>query len=178
MGRIQNFNVGEEERKPKDNKISHPDSLTIVLFQPRIPQNTGSIARMCAATGSRLELINPFFKIDDSKLKRAGLDYWHLLDVKIFDSLEDWMNKHPNRIPWLLEVKGPKIYTDVKYAPQDFLMFGDEQEGIPESLLKTHPEKHLSLPQQGVRSLNLATTVGIVTFEALRQLNWLYLKDS
>jgi tRNA (cytidine/uridine-2'-O-)-methyltransferase len=133
---------------------------------------------MCAATGSRLELINPFFKIDDSKLKRAGLDYWHLLDVEIFDSLDDWMNKHPNKIPWLLEVKGPKIYTDVKYAPQDFLMFGDEQEGIPESLLKTHPEKHLSLPQQGVRSLNLATTVGIVTFEALRQLNWLYLKNS
>jgi tRNA (cytidine/uridine-2'-O-)-methyltransferase len=172
MGRIHNIEVDSEGRQPKDRKLTREGALTIVLFQPRIPQNTGSIARMCAATGSRLELINPFFKIDDAKLKRAGLDYWHLLDVHFFESLEEWKAKHTGAQPWLVEVGGPKIYSEASFAAGDYLMFGDEQEGIPEEYLAELRSRHLRLPQQNVRSLNLATSVGIVTFEALRQLNW------
>jgi tRNA (cytidine/uridine-2'-O-)-methyltransferase len=172
MGRFQNNNLTKSDRRPLDRGLTTHNALSIVLYQPRIPQNTGSIARMCAATGSRLELINPFFKIDDNKLKRAGLDYWHQLDVKIFNNLEDWFAAHKESTPWLLEVGSTNIYSEAQFQMGDFLMFGDEQEGIPNSLLQEYPQKHLSLPQINVRSLNLATSVGIVTFEALRQLQW------
>ncbi|NCN26903.1 tRNA (cytidine(34)-2'-O)-methyltransferase [bacterium] len=160
-----------------DRSLSAPNALTIVLYQPRIPQNTGSIARMCAATGSRLDLINPLFEIDDKKLKRAGLDYWHLLDVRHFESLEDWQKQNSQITPWLVEVGSPKKYTDAQFSQADYLMFGDEQDGIPEALLKQCPDQHLSLPQQGVRSLNLATSVAVVTYEALRQLDWYSLES-
>lgn len=175
MGRQQNQNVSESERRPKDRSLTQEDAFTIVLFRPRIPQNTGSIARMCAATGSRLDLISPLFKIDDKKLKRAGLDYWPLLDVCIFESEEEWFEKREEPRSWFVETKGPTIYTEASFQKKDFIVFGDEQEGINKSWLKRFPENHLSIPQQGVRSMNLAMCAGIVTFEALRQVNWLKL---
>ena len=176
MGRKHNIFVNSEDRAPMDRKLTIPDALTVVLLNPRIPQNTGTIARMCAATGSRLDLINPLFKIDDAKLKRAGLDYWPLLDVRVFDNFEDWQAANPGVAPWLIEVGGSKIYADVPFAKGDFLMFGDEQDGLSPSLLALTPERHLRIPQANVRSMNLATTVGIVAFEALRQLKWLSLQ--
>jgi len=172
VGRKQNTEVLAEERAPKDRKLTRVGAFTIVLLKPRIPQNTGAIARMCAATGSRLDLIAPFFKIDDAKLKRAGLDYWPLLDVRTFENFEAWQIANPRTSPWLVEVGGPTLYTEVKFSPDDALFFGDEQEGIDPELLARWPERHLRIPQQGVRSLNLAMTVGILTFEALRQVNW------
>ena len=126
---------------------------------------------MCAATGSRLDLIKPLFELDDKKMKRAGLDYWHLLDVNSYDTFEDWLKEH-KKIPWLVEVGSKRAPSSASFEKTDALMFGDEQDGIPELLLGENPERHLTLPQQGVRSLNLAMTVGIVTYEALRQLDW------
>ncbi len=174
MGRLQNQNVSSSDRRPQDNKITLPRSLSIVLYQPRIPQNTGSIARMCAATGSKLDLINPLFKLDEKKLIRAGLDYWPLLDVFLFDSWDDWLQQRKT-IPWMAEVNAPQSYTSVPYQPNDYIMFGDEQEGVPQALLEKYTEKHIGIPQQGVRSLNLATSVGIVSYEAYRQLDWLHI---
>ncbi len=176
MGRKQNHFVGAEDRKAADRKLTLPDSLRIVLLHPRIPQNTGSIARLCAATGSRLELIRPLFEIDDKKLQRAGLDYWHLLDVQVFSSLDEWLEKNPNCQPWLVENTGRLNYSQAKFSKSDVLMFGDEQDGIPDSLLEKFPTRGLRIPQQNVRSMNLAMCVGIVTFEALRQLDFLSLQ--
>ncbi len=174
MGRKQNIFVDAQERKPLDRRLTRPGALGIVLVNPRIPQNTGSVARMCAATGSRLDLINPFFKIDDAKLKRAGLDYWPLLDVRIFNTLEDWLEANDSKVqPWLIETVGSKPYTQATFEPNDFLFFGDEQEGLAPSIIDRWPNRTLRIPQQNVRSMNLAMTVGIVSFEALRQLDFL-----
>ncbi len=176
MGRKENPLISSEDRAPRDHKLTQEGALTILLLKPRIPQNTGSIARMCAATGSRLDIVAPLFEINDAKLKRAGLDYWPLLDVRIFPSYNDWQLAQPEKTPWFLEVGGPQIYTEVAFQRSDILAFGDEQEGIDPMLLAKHSERHLRIPQQGVRSMNLATTVGIVTFEALRQIGWLGLR--
>jgi tRNA (cytidine/uridine-2'-O-)-methyltransferase len=176
MGRKHNVFVAPEDREPRDRKLTRPGALTIVLVHPRIPQNTGSIARMCAATGSRLDLVRPLFEINDAKLKRAGLDYWPLLDVRHYTSLEHWTSDNPDARSWYVEVGGPRLYTDAKFSPGDFLFFGDEQDGIPPSVLEANPEHHLRIPQQGVRSMNLAMSVGIVSFEALRQIGWLGLE--
>lgn len=172
VGRKNNVDVASEERAPKDRKLTLPDALTIVLLEPRIPQNTGSIARMCAATGSRLDLVAPLFKLDDAKLKRAGLDYWPLLDVRVFESRDAWLKAHPGVKPWLVEVGGTITHAEAAFAPSDCIVFGDEQEGVAPEWLARWPERHLRIPQQGVRSLNQAMAVGIVAYEALRQLNW------
>jgi tRNA (cytidine/uridine-2'-O-)-methyltransferase len=111
MGRKNNHFVKKEDRQPADHKLTLPDALRIVLLHPRIPQNTGSIARLCAATGSRLELIRPLFEIDDKKLRRAGLDYWPLLDVQVYPSLEDWFEKNSACEPWLVENTGTQYYN-------------------------------------------------------------------
>ena len=176
MGRHNNDQVGPDDRKPQDRKLTRPGSFTVVLLKPRIPQNTGTIARMCAATGCRLDLIAPLFEIDDRKLARAGLDYWHLLDVRVFESWESWKLANPGARPWMVEVAGPSIYSNAKYSEGDFLMFGDEQDGIDPAILALDPERNLRIPQQGVRSLNLAMSVGIVTYESLRQVGWLGLE--
>lgn len=176
MGRKENIHVGADERAPKDHKLTRPGALTIVLLKPRIPQNTGAIARMCAATGSRLELVEPLFTLDDTKLKRAGLDYWPLLDVRVFPNWAEWEAAHPNIQPWLVEVGGPHVYTEAEFQKEAFICFGDEQDGIDPMLLARWPDKHLRIPQQGVRSMNQAMCVGIVSFEALRQIGWLGLK--
>jgi tRNA (cytidine/uridine-2'-O-)-methyltransferase len=178
MGRKQNIFVKAEERQAQDRKLTRPNALTILLLNPRIPQNTGAVARLCAATGSRLDIVNPFFKIDDTKLKRAGLDYWPLLDVRFFESFEDWIVQNPrSKTPWFVEVGGRKVYTDAQFEANDVIVFGDEQDGIAPSILEKWPERHLRIPQVNVRSMNLAMTVGIVCFEALRQLNWLDLES-
>ena len=176
MGRKNNHFVSPNERQPQDHKLTRPGALTLVLVHPRIPQNTGSIARLCAATGSRLDLVRPLFEIDDRKLIRAGLDYWPLLDVRIFSSLEEWFEKNADAKPWLIEVGGPKNHTEAKFSKGDFILFGDEQDGLAPSLLAQMPDRHLRIPQQGVRSMNLSMCAGIVTFEALRQLGWLGLE--
>jgi tRNA (cytidine/uridine-2'-O-)-methyltransferase len=181
MGRKNNTFISQNERLPQDHKLTREGALTVVLVHPRIPQNTGSIARLCAATGSRLDLIRPLFEIDDRKLKRAGLDYWPLLDVRIYESTEEWFLANPaavqNNRCWFVEVGGTHIYSNVSFKKGDFIFFGDEQDGLAPSLLEKFSAHSLRLPQQGVRSLNLSNAASIVCYEALRQLNWLSLED-
>lgn len=172
MGRHQNQSIQQNQRRPGETGLSDPDGIRIVLVHPRIPQNTGSVARLCAATGSRLDLIAPLFAIDDAKLKRAGLDYWPLLDVTVYASVEEWRARNSTCLPWFVELGAHQSYTDAKYTRGDTLIFGDEQEGIPLDWLNEYPERHVSIPQRGVRSMNLAMCAGIVTFEAQRQLNF------
>ena len=142
----------------------------VVLVEPEIPPNTGNIGRLCLATGSTLHLVKPLgFSIDDRELKRAGLDYWKEVDVKLWDSFEQLRNKNANARFFLLTTKSDRPYYDVKFQPGDFLVFGRETKGLPEGLLAAHRDELLTIPMQGTRSLNLATAVGIVLFEAVRQ---------
>ena len=144
----------------------------VVLVSPEIPQNTGNIARTCAATGSRLHLIEPLgFKITDAKLKRAGLDYWDSIKPEIHASLTAFVETVKPAHLWFFSTAGIISYYQTKFAPGDALVFGSETRGLPEELLKQNPGCVLGLPMQTehVRSLNLATTAGIVVYEALRQ---------
>ena len=145
--------------------------LNIVLFEPQIPQNTGNIARTCACTGARLHLVGPMgFQIDDKKLKRAGLDYWHFLDITYYDSTEEFLQKHQNDALFFFTTKGRKVYSDQKFPNECYLIFGREDAGIQEEILIQHPDTCLRLPMIGpVRSLNLSNTVAIATYETLRQ---------
>lgn len=144
--------------------------LNIVLVEPEIPQNTGNIARTCAATGARLHLIEPMgFKIDDKKLKRAGLDYWHLLDISYYQDLQDFFKKNQGAF-FYFTTKGRKIYSQVHYPDNAYLVFGKETKGLPEPLLKANPEQCVRLPMiDPARSLNLANTVAVGAYEVLRQ---------
>lgn len=144
--------------------------LNIVLVEPQIPQNTGNIARTCAVTGARLHLVKPMgFAIDDKKLKRAGLDYWHLLDITYYDGLEDFFSKNSGPF-YFFTTKGRKIYSDAQYPDGAYLVFGREDAGLPESMLVQHPEECVRLPMiNGARSLNLSNTVAIAAYEVLRQ---------
>lgn len=155
-------------------------SLQIVLVEPEIPQNTGNIARTCAATGMGLHLIKPLgFEIDDRKLKRAGLDYWHLLGVKYYEGIDDFFQKNPDANCYYASTKSLKRYTDVVYQDGDFLVFGKETRGLPEELLKDHREHCIRIPMiQEARSLNLSNSVAIVAYEALRQLDFPGLKEA
>ena len=145
--------------------------LNIVLVEPQIPQNTGNIARTCAATGASLHLIRPMgFTVDDKKLKRAGLDYWYLLDITYYDGLEDFYSKHPDGNFFYLTTKGKRIYSDASFPENTYLFFGREDAGLPETLLKENPETSLRVPMiSEARSLNLSNTVALVTYEVLRQ---------
>lgn len=147
--------------------------LNIVLVEPEIPQNTGNIARTCAATGARLHIIEPMgFKIDDKKLKRAGLDYWYLLDITYYPSIEDFFSKNDGNY-YFLTTKGRQIYSDVKFEGDTYIIFGKETKGLPEELLKEHPDKCLRVPMiSDARSLNLSNTVALVGYEVLRQWNF------
>jgi tRNA (cytidine/uridine-2'-O-)-methyltransferase len=149
--------------------------LTIVLFEPEIPANTGNIIRLCANTGAQLHLIHPLgFDLDDKKLRRAGLDYHEWVNVDQHDSLENFIVKvNPQRI-FALTTKGSKIYTDVSFQEGDALLFGPETRGLPDSFLNQHDEDlKLYLPMKAEsRSLNLSNTVSIVLFEAWKQLNF------
>lgn len=145
--------------------------LNIVLFEPQIPQNTGNIARTCAVTGARLHLVGPLgFQIDNAKLKRAGLDYWDLLDITKYDSCNEFLQKHSDEALFFFTTKGRHIYSDVSYPDNSYLIFGREDAGISEEILLEHPETCLRLPMmEGARSLNLSNTVAIAAYEALRQ---------
>ena len=144
--------------------------FNVVLVEPEIPPNTGNIGRLCLATGSTLHLVKPLgFSIDDRELKRAGLDYWKEVDVKLWDSFEQVGNDNADARFFFLTTKSDRAYYDVSFLPGDFLVFGRETKGLPEALLAAHREELLTIPMRGTRSLNLATAVGIVLFEAMRQ---------
>ena len=145
--------------------------FNVVLVEPEIPPNTGNIGRLCLATGSTLHLVKPLgFSIDDRTLKRAGLDYWKEVDVQLWDSLEHLRrSRESDSRFFFLTTKSKRAYYDVHFRTSDFLVFGRETKGLPESLLAAHPDELLTIPMQRTRSLNLATAVGIVLFEAMRQ---------
>lgn len=148
--------------------------LNIVLVEPQIPQNTGNIARTCAATGAKLHLVEPMgFRVDDKKLKRAGLDYWYLLDITYYESLSDFFEKNKDGEFFYFTTKGRHIHSDVDYPDNAYLVFGREDAGLPEDLLKANPETCVRLPMRDeARSLNLSNTVAIGVYEVLRQ--WSY----
>ncbi len=145
--------------------------LNIVLVEPQIPQNTGNIARTCAATGASLHLVKPMgFTVDDKKLKRAGLDYWYLLDITYYDSLQDFFSKNKDGKFFYFTTKGQHIYSDVSFPENAYIVFGREDAGLPEELLKSNPDFCLRVPMiNDARSLNLSNTVAIATYEVLRQ---------
>ena len=147
--------------------------LNIVLVEPEIPQNTGNIARTCAATGTRLHIIEPMgFKIDDRKLKRAGLDYWHLLDITYYKNIDDFFEKNPNGQYRFFTTKAQNRYVDVEYGDNVYLFFGKETKGLPEELLFGHPDECVRIPMindSSARSLNLSNSVAIAVYEVLRQ---------
>ena len=144
--------------------------LNIVLVEPEIPQNTGNIARTCAATGAALHLIRPLgFAIDDRKLKRAGLDYWHYLDISYYDSLDEFFAKNSGPY-YYFTTKAPQRYTDVSYPDGAYLVFGREDAGLPEELLAAHEADCVRMPmRRGERCLNLSNAVAVGVYEALRQ---------
>lgn len=153
--------------------------LNIVLVEPEIPQNTGNVARTCAATGSRLHLVRPFgFEITDKHLKRAGLDYWHLVEIFYYDSFREVLDKFsPSHNFWFFSTKAAKIYSDARYRDGDFLVFGKETKGLDEKLLAAHYENCVRLPMTDEsRSLNLGNSVCAGVYEALRQLSFPGLK--
>jgi len=143
----------------------------IVLVEPEIPQNTGNIARTCAATGWTLHLVGPLgFSLEDKYLKRAGLDYWSLVDVKNYESYAEFEKKNPNGEKFFLTTKAKKCYTDVSYKEDCYLVFGKETAGLPIELLKANRENCVRIPMvDDARSLNLSNSVAIVAYEALRQ---------
>ncbi|MBC8609815.1 tRNA (cytidine(34)-2'-O)-methyltransferase [uncultured Ruminococcus sp.] len=153
--------------------------LNIVLVEPQIPQNTGNIARTCAATGARLHIVKPMgFTIDDKKLKRAGLDYWYLLDITYYDSLADFFSKNEGPF-YYFTTKGQHIYADVEYPERAYLVFGREDAGLPEELLYQNPDTAVRVPMIGqARSLNLSNTVALAAYEVLRQWGFPELKVS
>ena len=145
--------------------------LNIVLLEPEMPANTGNIGRTCVAANTRLHLIEPLgFRINDKMLKRAGLDYWDKLDVTVYDNYQDFLNRNPGAKVYMATTKAPKIYTDVQYGPDCYIMFGKESAGIPENILLENQENCMRIPMVGeIRSLNLSNSVAIVLYEALRQ---------
>ncbi len=146
-------------------------SLNIVLIEPEIPQNTGNIARTCAATGARLHLVGPIgFQITDKQVKRAGLDYWDKLDISYYDSTEEFFEKNEGGKFYYFTTKGEIAHSDMKYENNAFLVFGKETKGLPEELLKENHDTCVRLPMRGIiRSLNLSNAVCVGTYEVLRQ---------
>ena len=145
--------------------------LNIVLHEPEIPANTGNIGRTCVATNTRLHLIEPLgFRLDEKSLKRAGMDYWGSLDVTTYIDYADFLERNPGAKIYMATTKAPKVYTEVHYEPDCYIMFGKESAGIPEEILVQHQEDCVRIPMVGdIRSLNLSNSVSIVLYEALRQ---------
>lgn len=149
-------------------------TINIVMVCPQIPQNTGNVARTCAATGARLHLVGPMgFKADDRKLKRAGLDYWEHLDITYYKDLDDFLQRNPQGPFFYFSTKARHVYSDVSYPDGCFLLFGAETTGLPEELLLRNPDSCVRLPMmQGLRSLNLSNTVAVAVYEVLHQWNF------
>ncbi len=150
-------------------------ALNIVLVEPEIPQNAGNIVRTCAVTGSKLHMVKPLgFEVSDKYLKRAGLDYWHFVDISYYDSIEEVMDKYYNGNNfWFFSTKSKQVHSDAKYKDGDFLVFGKETKGLPESLLEKHYDECVRLPMiSDCRSLNLSNSVCVGVYEALRQLGY------
>ncbi|MBO5727857.1 MAG: tRNA (cytidine(34)-2'-O)-methyltransferase [Oscillospiraceae bacterium] len=145
--------------------------LNIVLVEPEIPQNCGNIARTCAATRSRLHLIRPLgFDISEKAVKRAGLDYWPMVDLHVYDSLDDLFAQHPDPDLWLATTKAPQDYTKATFRDGCWLFFGKETAGLPEDFRLAHYDRCIRIPmREDARSLNLANSVAVLTYEALRQ---------
>jgi tRNA (cytidine/uridine-2'-O-)-methyltransferase len=145
--------------------------LHVVLYQPEIPHNTGAVGRLCLATGARLHLIKPLgFSLDDSHLKRAGLDYWREVDVRVWESFAELRGEAAENAPWFfMTTKATRVLWDAQFPKECYFVFGPESRGLPESLLGEHDKASLRIPMQGTRSLNLSTSVGIALYEALRQ---------
>ena len=147
--------------------------MNIVLLEPEMPANTGNIGRTCAATGTRLHLIEPLgFKLNEKSLRRAGLDYWEKLDVTVYSDYQDFLDKNPKALNklYFATTKAHRVYSDVAYEPDCYLMFGKESGGIPEELLIENEDRCIRIPMWGeIRSLNLSNSVSIVLYEALRQ---------
>ena len=153
--------------------------LNVVLVEPEIPQNTGNIARSCAATGSVLHLVKPLgFDISERAVRRAGLDYWHLVDVRVYENLDELFEKNDIRQMRLFSTKAPRAYTEADYADGCFLFFGRETRGLPEAFLEAHFESCVRIPMRTeARSLNLSNSVAVGVFEALRQQDFPHLQD-
>ncbi len=145
--------------------------MHIILHQPEIPANTGNIGRTCVATGTSLHLIEPLgFRLDEKSVKRAGMDYWEHLDVERYINYQEFCKKHPGVKVWMATTKAKRIYTEVSFSPDDYIMFGRESGGIPEEILVENEETCIRIPMmEQIRSLNLSNSVAIVLYEALRQ---------
>lgn len=158
-------------KKPDDEVMV---LLNIVLVEPEIPQNCGNIARTCAATGCRLHLIRPLgFYISEKAVRRAGLDYWHMVEVLDYENLDDFFRKNDVRQMWCLSTKAPRCYTEATYEDGCYLFFGKETKGLPEPFLEEHRESCVRIPMRpDARSLNLSNAVAVTVFEALRQLDY------
>jgi tRNA (cytidine/uridine-2'-O-)-methyltransferase len=154
--------------------------LHVVLYQPEIPQNTGNIARTCAATSTSLHLIKPLgFTISDKYLKRAGLDYWDEVDIYYYNSYDDFKKKNSDADVYYITTKGKKIYCEITYPNDSFLMFGPETRGLPMDIINNNIDKCLRIPMKdSIRSLNLANSAAIVLFESLRQNNFMNFKKT
>ena len=145
--------------------------MNIVLFQPEIPANTGNIGRTCVATGTKLHLIEPLgFRLNEKSIQRAGMDYWEQLDVTRYVNFEEFLERNPNAKIYMATTKAEHVYTEVSYDEDAYIMFGKESAGIPEEILVEHEENCIRIPMlDSIRSLNLANSVAIVLYEALRQ---------
>lgn len=151
-------------------------AINVVLYQPEIPPNTGNIARTCAITGAKLHLIKPLgFSIDEKSVKRAGLDYWHLLELEVHESLDDFLEKYGDQEMFLSTTKAEKYYADVTYTEDCFIVFGRETSGLPTVMHERYKENRIKIPMrnnEAARSLNLSNSAAIIIYEALRQLDF------
>ena len=148
--------------------------INLVLFEPEIPQNTGNIARTCAVTGCRLHLIKPLgFDISEKAVRRAGLDYWHLVDLQVYENLDDFFNRTGATDLWLATTKAPQSYDQADFRDECYIIFGKETAGLPEALRETFPERCIRIPmREDARCLNLSNSAAILAYEALRQLDF------
>ena len=155
-------------------------ALNIVLVEPEIPQNTGNIARTCAAIGATLHLVHPLgFDISEKAVKRAGLDYWDKVNIVEYENLEDFKKKIKSDKIYLLSTKSQKVYSDIKYEDEAYLVFGPETRGLPEEYILEHFDKAVRIPmRKGIRSLNLSNSVAIVAYEAEKQINFTNLQET
>lgn len=153
--------------------------LNIVLVEPEIPQNTGNIARTCAATGAHLHLVEPMgFRVDDKKLKRAGLDYWNLLNITYYRNLDDFFERNKDGKFYYFSTKADKVYSEIEYPDNAYLVFGKETKGLPEELLYNNHDSVVRIPMiNDARSLNLSNSVAIGVYEVLRQWNYPHLQQ-